>query len=72
MALVGHCEQIKIIVSSHGVVCVCICHILSVNFNGQQNKSFDVTEINLRLKFSAEPVTAGNMSALGGYSKGQS
>ena len=39
------------------------CHTPLVNFIGQQqNKSFEVTEINLWLKFSAEPVTAGNTS----------
>ena len=36
----------KIIAGSRGVARVCECHILSVNFTGQQqNKSFDVMEI---------------------------
>ena len=56
MALVAHCEKIydsKIITGSHSVTHVCKYHILSVNFNGQQqNKSFDVTEINLWLEFA--------------------
>ena len=35
----------KIIAGSRCVACVHECHILLVNFNGQQqNKSFDVTE----------------------------
>ena len=50
MALIAHCEQIhdsKIITGSRSIARVCKYHILSVNFNGQQqNKRFDVTEIN--------------------------
>ena len=56
MALIAHCKQIhdsKIITGSRGVTRVCKYHILSVNLNGQkQNKSFDLTEINLSLKFT--------------------
>ena len=56
MALVAHCKQIhdsKIITGSRGVARVGEYHILSVNFNGQQqNKSFDVTEINFWLEFA--------------------
>ena len=41
------------IASSLGIACVYECHILSVNFNGQQqNKSFDIIEINLWLEFA--------------------
>ena len=57
----------KIVAGSRGVARVCECHTPLVNFIGQQqNKNFDVTEINLWLKFSAEPVTAGNTSAVAG------
>lgn len=43
----------KIISGSRGVARVLECHILSVNLNGQQqNKSFDVTEINFWLEFA--------------------
>ena len=56
MVLIAHCEQIrdsKIITGSRGVVRVCEYHILSVNFNGQQqNKSFDIMEINFWLEFA--------------------
>ena len=41
----------KIITGSRRVTGVCECHILSENRNGQQNKIFDVTEINLWLEF---------------------
>ena len=56
MALIAHCEQFhdsKIITGSHDVARVYEYHILSVNFNGQQqNKRFDVTEINFWLEFA--------------------
>ena len=56
MVLIAHCKQIqdsKITTGSRGIARVCKYHILSMNFNGQkQNKSFDVTEINLWLEFA--------------------